>query len=242
MTQLTTISSSSTKTVGAQTQPGSTSDLFGRFSSISTRFADRLKESGVPTNLSANLESLIGGIKNFLPADRDLTVTKMVESIMDPSMATSLAIAKTEHFLYFDPRSANARGTMAPPASAMRAGAGMPGGVPGSTPSSSAAAAAPAPGTGASFGQRRQGFSEAVVFMVGGGSMDEYGNLQEWAKRTGGATGGGGGGGGGSGVGGGGMGGDRARKRVVYGSTEMMNAGQFMREELERLGKEIRGS
>ena len=51
--------------------------------------------------------------------------------------------------------------------------------------------------------------------------MDEYGNLQEWVSRTG---------------------GDRGRKRVVYGSTELVNAGEFIKEELERLGKELASS
>ncbi|KAH7325801.1 Sec1-like protein [Stachybotrys elegans] len=201
MTQLTTINSDSQP-------PAGSSDLFGRFSSISSRLTDRLKETGVPTGLSSNFESLISGVKNFLPADRDLTITKIVESIMDPSTASSSAIAKTENYLYFDPRSANARGTMPPP-SAIRSGAGTstPGGMPGAQP-----------GQAASFGQRRQGYSEAVIFTVGGGSMEEYGNLQDWVSRTG---------------------GDRARKRVVYGSTEMVNAAQFIREELERLGKEL---
>lgn len=214
MTQLTTINSSGT-------QPQQGSDLFGRFSNISSRLTDRLKESGVPTTaLSANLDSLIGGIKNFLPANRDLTITKIVESIMDPSAASSSAIAKTEHYLYFDPRSASARGTMPPP-SAMRSGAGgsgslagSAGGPPGGMPGSGSGAA------GASFGQRRQGFTEAVVFTVGGGSMDEYGNLLEWVARTSG-------------------GGDRVKRRVVYGSTEMLNAGEFIAQELERLGKEV---
>jgi len=210
MTQLTTVNNSA---AAAQQQSGS-SDLLQRFSAISTRFTDRLKETGVPTSvLSSNVASLLGGIKDFLPVDRDLTVTKITESIMDPSNASSSAIAKTEHYLYFDPRSANARGTMPQP-SAMRAAATgimAPGGLPGST-------LVQGPGTGASFGQRRQGFSEALVFMVGGGSMDEYGNLQEWANRPG--T-------------------DRAKRRVVYGASELVNAGQFIRDELDRLGKEI---
>jgi hypothetical protein len=202
MTQLTTINNTTNPQAGS-------SDLFGRFSSISTRLTDRLKETGVPTGLSSNFESLISGVKNFLPADRDLTVTKIVESIMDPSTASSSAIAKTENYLYFDPRSANARGTMPPP-SAIRSGAGAstPGGMPGTH----------GPGQSASFGQRRQGYSEAVIFTVGGGSMEEYGNLQDWVSRTG---------------------GDRARKRVVYGSTEMVNAAEFITDELERLGKEL---
>lgn len=200
----------------SQQQSGS-SDLFNRFSNISSRLTDRLKESGVPTGaLSANFDSLIGGIKNFLPANRDLTITKIVESIMDPSSASSSAIAKTENYLYFDPRSDRARGTMPPP-STLRAGGGgssTPGALPGS------AGLGPGTAAGASFGQRRQGFSDAVVFTVGGGSMDEYGNLQEWVKRT---------------VGNG----DRTKRRIVYGSTELINAGDFIREELERLGREV---
>ncbi|KAL0942623.1 golgi transport protein [Colletotrichum truncatum] len=208
MTQLTTISN-------PQTNQAASSDLFGRFSSISNRLTDRLKETGVPTGLSSNFESLIGGIKNFLPANRDLTITKIVESVMDPSAAASSAIAKTENYLYFDPRSANARGTMPPPSS-IRAGAGGSSGAPGGLPGQNVGGQAA--GTGASFGQRRQGFSEAIVFTVGGGSMDEYGNLQEWVARTG---------------------GDRARRRVVYGSTEMLNADEFIKQELDRLGKEV---
>ena len=47
--------------------------------------------------------------------------------------------------------------------------------------------------------------------------MDEYGNLQEWVRRTGEG---------------------RAKKRVVYGSTELLNAQEFIKEELERLGSE----
>lgn len=169
----------------------------------------------MPTGLSSNFESLIGGIKTFLPADRDFTVTKIVESIMDPSSASSSAIAKTENYLYFDPRSANARGTMPPPSS-LRAGAGASG-PPGALPGQGGMGGQTA-GTGASFGQRRQGFSEAIVFTVGGGSMDEYGNLQEWVARTG---------------------GDRARKRVVYGSTDLLNAQKFIEQELNTLGLEV---
>jgi sec1 family domain-containing protein 1 len=135
---------------------------------------------------------------------------------MDPASASSSAIAKTENYLYFDPRSANARGTMPPP-SAARTQPSMPGGLSGGLGSLG-------PGTGASFGQRRQGFSEAVVFTVGGGSMDEYGNLQEWAKRTG--------------AGGSGAEKGAGKRRVVYGSTELINAEEFLKLELEKLGKE----
>lgn len=197
ITRMTMISSAPTQ----QTQQSSASnDLFRGFSSISSRLTDRFKEAG----LGANFDNLISGVKNFLPANKDLTLTKITESLMDPQNASTSALQKTEGFLYFDPRSANARGTMPPSAKDARSGAQEKRGID------------------PSFGQRRQGFSEAIVFTVGGGSMDEYGNLQDWAKRTSSGTGAA------SAV---------SRKRVVYGSTELVNAESFL-QELSRLGKE----
>ena len=172
------------------TQPSSDSNIFRGFSSISNRLTDRLGAGALGTNF----ENLISGVKNFLPANKDITITKIVESLMDPASASSSAIAKTEDYLYFDPRSANARGTM-----------------PGAPSSRQSGPGALAPGSNASFGQRRQGFSEAIVFTVGGGSMDEYGNLQDWAHRTSAAQGTGG-----------------PRRRIVYGSTEIVNAEDFV--------------
>jgi hypothetical protein len=192
------------------------SDLFKGFSSLSNRLTDRITSGA----LGANFDSLISGVKNFLPANKDLTLTKITESIMDPASASSSAIAKTENYLYFDPRSANARGAM-PPASASR-NAQSPVGM-----------SAPGPGTGASFGQRRQAFNEAIVFTVGGGSMDEYGNLQDWVRQTSGQAGSDGPAGGrGAGVHG------APRRRVVYGSTDLMNANEFITESLAKLGRE----
>jgi sec1 family domain-containing protein 1 len=199
ITRMTMISSAPTQ----QTQQSSASaDLFRGFSSISSRLTDRFKDAG----LGANFDNLISGVKNFLPANKDLTLTKITESLMDPSNASTSALQKTEGFLYFDPRSANARGTMPPSAKDARQGTQQTRGIE------------------ASFGQRRQGFGEAIVFTVGGGSMDEYGNLQDWAKRT-------------SGGAAGGVAGQVGRKRVVYGSTEVVDAGAFL-SELSRLGKE----
>lgn len=187
------------------------SDLFRGFSSLSNRLTDRITSG----SLGANFDSLISGVKNFLPANKDLTLTKITESIMDPASASSSAIAKTENYLYFDPRSANARGAM-PPASATR-NPQAPGGS--------------GPGTGASFGQRRQAFNEAIVFTVGGGSMDEYGNLQDWVRRTDGQPGDSAGGRpAGSGAG--------NKRRVIYGSTDLMNANEFLTESLGKLGQE----
>ncbi|KAK4503915.1 hypothetical protein PRZ48_004830 [Zasmidium cellare] len=197
ITRMTMISSAPTQ----QTQQSSASnDLFRGFSSISSRLTDRFKDAG----LGANFDNLISGVKNFLPANKDLTLTKITESLMDPQNASTSALQKTEGFLYFDPRSANARGTMPPSAKDARSGTQEKRGID------------------PSFGQKRQGFSEAIVFTVGGGSMDEYGNLQDWAKRTSTSSGAA------SAV---------SRKRVVYGSTELVNAESFL-QELGRLGTE----
>jgi len=191
-----------------QTQPSAGNELFKGFSAISSRLTDRFKEAGI----GANLDNLLSGVKNLIPVNRDLTLTKITESIMDPQNASSSAIAKTESYLYFDPRSANARGTMPPASQARQQQSNVPG-----------ALGSVSRGIEASFGQRRQGFNEAIVFTVGGGSMDEYGNLQEWAKRTSGVAG---------------APSTGTRRRVVYGSTELVNAEDFVMGELARLGRE----
>ena len=175
---------------------------------MSSRLTDRFKDAGI----GANFDNLISGVKTFLPANRDLTLTKITESLMDPQNASSSAIAKTENYLYFDPRNANARGIMPNASQARQQQNGVPGALNGV-----------GRGIEASFGQKRQTFNEAVVFTVGGGSMDEYGNLQEWAKRTSGANNP-------SPVG--------PRRRIVYGSTELINAEDFIHKELGRLGRE----
>ncbi|KAK2738528.1 Vesicle trafficking between the ER and Golgi [Onygenales sp. PD_40] len=222
--EITRMTMMTTASAAAPQQPSS--DLFRGFSSLSNRLTDRITSGA----LGANFDSLISGVKNFLPVNKDLTLTKITESIMDPATASSSAIAKTENYLYFDPRSANARGAMPPAASSRNQQGNMPGGLGGS-----------GPGTGASFGQRRQGFSEAIVFTVGGGSMDEYGNLQDWARRTGGQSPSGAGGSaqGGGATGGGASGTSAAAtRRVVYGSTDLVNSVDFLTEALSKLGKE----
>ncbi|KAJ9611326.1 Vesicle trafficking between the ER and Golgi [Cladophialophora chaetospira] len=202
------------------TQQQSSVPLFGGLGALSKNFTDKISSTALGTTFgNVNLESLVSGVKNFLPANRDLTVTKIVESIMDPPAASSSAIAKTEGYLYFDPRSAHARGiagSAAPNQSGSRPGTASGQGQAGLNPS---------------FGQRRQGYSEAIVFTVGGGSMDEYGNLQEWVKRTSGL--------GADGRGAtGGIGNTQARaRRVVYGSTELVNGEDFL-SDLVRLGQE----
>ncbi|KAF4555852.1 Sec1-like protein 2 [Elsinoe fawcettii] len=191
ITRMTMISSAPSQ---PQQQQSASNDIFRGFSSLSKGLTDRFKEAGI----GSNFENLITGVKNFLPANKDLTLTKIAESLMDPTNASTSALQKTEGYLYFDPRSANARGTM---------------------PQSGAQGKDVSRGIEASFGQRRQGFNEAIVFTVGGGSMDEYGNLQDWAKngQQGAAVG--------------------AKKRIIYGSTELVNAEDFIAE-LNKLGSE----
>ena len=196
-----------TSTPAQPAQQSASTELFRGFSAIGNRLTDRLRDGA----LGANFDNLISGVKNFLPVNKDLTVTKITESIMDPASASSSAIAKTENYLYFDPRSANARGNIPAPSQARHQQSSNIGGF--------------GQGATATFGQKRAGFSEAIVFTVGGGSMDEYSNLQDWAKRTG-----------GGGTAGGAVG--APRRRIIYGSTEMVNAEEFVMGEMARLGRE----
>ncbi|KAF3482656.1 uncharacterized protein GIQ15_01980 [Arthroderma uncinatum] len=227
--EITRMTMMSTSSSTAPQQPSS--DLFRGFSSLSNRLTDRITAGA----LGANFDSLISGVKNFLPVNKDLTVTKITESIMDPSAASSSTIALTENYLYFDPRSANARGAMPPSISSTR------------NAQSSGTGGTATSGTSATFGQRRQAFNEGIVFTVGGGSMDEYGNLQDWVHRTSGGQGVAGAsvvsGGNGTGTGTSGTSNGSSigsGRRVVYGSTELMNAADFLTEALGKLGHENR--
>jgi len=194
----------------SQAQQQSSVPLFGGLSSLSKNFTDKITSTALG-NVNVNLEALVSGVKNLMPVNKDLTVTKIVESIMDPPAASSSAIAKTENYLYFDPRSAHARGTPGAPPPGPAAALSRPGTSSGTQPS---------------FGQRRQGYNEAIVFTIGGGSMDEYGNLQEWVKRTSGLA-----------AQGGGVSTAVKSRRVVYGSTDLVNGEDFL-SQLVRLGEE----
>ncbi|CAF3627226.1 unnamed protein product [Adineta steineri] len=70
------------------------------------------------------------------------------------------------------------------------------------------------PTDAANIARNRQGFNDAIVFMVGGGNYIEYQNLQEYAKTPS----------------------RMATKRIVYGCTELVNASQFL-EQLAKLGQ-----
>jgi len=83
----------------------------------------------------------------------------------------------------------------------------------------------------ATQGRGRQQYADAVVFVVGGGSLVEYGNLGEYVQRSvPGAQGGGvtGGGGAPAGATGGTVQGTPTR-RVTYGSTEILTPSEFVK-------------
>lgn len=65
------------------------------------QLTDRLKDSG--------LDNLVAGVKNFLPAQKDLTITRLVSSLMDPTSSSSQALQETDHYLHFDPKAPRGR-------------------------------------------------------------------------------------------------------------------------------------
>ena len=118
------------------------------------QLTDRLKEGG--------LENLISGVKNFLPTNKLLPVTRLTEALMDPPSASNQSLQATDDYLFLDPRAPR------------HAGLGL-----------SSSTAGSAPGGGASGRTRRMAFNEGLVFVVGGAGYVEYGNLSEWAAGTG---------------------------------------------------------
>ncbi|KAF8079017.1 Sly1 vesicle trafficking sec1-like protein [Lyophyllum atratum] len=155
---------------------GQGGELFKGFSALGNRLTDRLKEGG--------LENLISGVKNFLPTNKLLPVTRLTEALMDSSAASNQSLQETDDYIFLDPRALR------------HAYAGLPGA---------------AGGSGATRG-KRMAFAEAMVFMVGGAGYVEYGNLEEWANRTG--------------------------KRVTYGGTDIVDPGGFVKT-LDGLGKAV---
>lgn len=143
------------------------------------QLTDRLKEGG--------LENLISGVKNFLPANKLLPVTRLTEALMDSASASTQSLQETDDYLFLDPRAPRQAGLGF-------SGAGTLGGGGGAGGSRS----------------KRMAFTEGAVFVVGGAGYVEYGNLTEWAGRTG--------------------------KRVTYGGTEILDPGAFVGM-LEELGR-----
>lgn len=171
MTVATAIGGTSTPVIGV-----GQGELFRGFTAFGNRLTDRLKEGG--------LDNLISGVKNFLPANKLLPVTRLTEALMDSSAASSQSLQETDDYIFLDPRAARHTG-------------GIPGGPGGG-------------GTSGAGRTKRMAFSESMVFIVGGASYVEYGNLEEWAEKTG--------------------------KRVTYGGTEIIDPGAFLHI-LQDLGK-----
>ena len=138
------------------------------------QLTDRLKDG--------RFDTLISGVKNFLPTNKLFPVTRLTEALMDSSAASNQSLQETDDYIFLDPRAPR------------HAHAGMPGA---------------AGSSGVSKGKRMT-FAEGMVFVVGGASYVEYGNLEEWAGKAG--------------------------KRVTYGGTEIVDPGGFVKV-LESLGK-----
>ncbi|SPO19998.1 related to SLY1 protein [Ustilago trichophora] len=97
-----------TMLASAPQAPSTTTDApggFRGFSSLSSRLTDRLKDSG--------LENLVQGVKNFLPVQKDLTVTRLVASLMEPAGANAQALQETDEYLFFDPKAPRTRAAAA---------------------------------------------------------------------------------------------------------------------------------
>ncbi|KAI5970329.1 SLY1 [Candida margitis] len=157
--------------------------------------------------ISEGLSSIASKIKNFIPERNLLPITKIVEAIMDPANSNQQSISLTDEYLYFDPK---------------------------------------ARGGGHSKPPKRQSYSDSIVFVVGGGNYLEYVNLTEWSGQHGGGEAGSRNGGAGASVGTGagagasgstaGGAGDKGRLNVIYGSTDILSATEFLKE-CEQLSK-----
>jgi hypothetical protein len=152
------------------------------FSSIYLSFLSILLPQLTDRLKDGRFENLISGVKNFLPTNKLFPVTRLTEALMDSSAASNQSLQETDDYIFLDPRAPR------------HAQAGMPG-IAGSS--------------GVSKG-KRMAFADGMVFMVGGASYVEYGNLEEWAGKAG--------------------------KRVTYGGTEIVDPGGFVKV-LESLGK-----
>ncbi|PPQ64246.1 hypothetical protein CVT24_008649 [Panaeolus cyanescens] len=160
-----------TPVLGGVAQGG---ELFKGFSALGNRLAGGLKDS--------RFDTLLSGVKNFLPTNKLFPVTRLTEALMDSSAASNQSLQETDEYLFLDPRAPR------------NANAGLPG----------------APGASATTRPRRMAFAEGMVFVVGGAGYVEYGNLEEWAGKSG--------------------------KKVTYGGTDIVDPGGFL-EVLEGLGK-----
>ncbi|KAF5352645.1 hypothetical protein D9756_005815 [Leucocoprinus leucothites] len=166
--------STGTSTPNLGSVAGQGGELFKGFSAfVGNKLSDRLKDGA--------FEGLISGVKNFLPANKLLPVTRLVEALMDSSAASNQSLQETDDYIFLDPRAPR------------NMNAGLPGtaGTSGTRP-------------------KRMTFAESMVFVVGGAGYVEFGNLEEWAKKS--------------------------NRRIIYGGTDIVDPGGFIHT-LEGLGK-----
>ncbi|RKO99100.1 hypothetical protein CXG81DRAFT_4903, partial [Caulochytrium protostelioides] len=153
---------------GGQTTPAAasasaTNDVFGKFTS---RLAGHLEGSG--------LDSLISGVKNLLPARKQLPLTRIVAGVMDGTGGSGSG-------------SSGGGGSGGGGGSSSGGGGGGGGDVEDllvldpKTPRRTE----PLTGGRAAVAARQvpQTFQDALVFMIGGGNYVEYQNLLEYSQR-----------------------------------------------------------
>ncbi|ANB11579.1 Sly1p [Sugiyamaella lignohabitans] len=100
MTKMSTAMTSAYSTNNQASQSASSqSDLFKGFAGITNKLTDRLKDG----KLSEGFGNLISGVKNLLPASKDMAITKIISSLLDPSPSGTSSSA-SEDYLYFDPQ------------------------------------------------------------------------------------------------------------------------------------------
>jgi hypothetical protein len=85
-----------TSLASAPVQSQGQTELFRGISALGNRLTDRLKEGG--------FDNLLSGVKNLLPTNKLLPVTRVVEALMDPSSASTTALQDTDDYLFLDPR------------------------------------------------------------------------------------------------------------------------------------------
>ena len=60
------------------------------------QLSDRLKEGG--------FDNILSGVKTFLPANKQLPLTRVVDAIMEPTTASSASLQATDDYLFMDPK------------------------------------------------------------------------------------------------------------------------------------------
>ncbi|KAG0053761.1 Vesicle trafficking between the ER and Golgi [Gryganskiella cystojenkinii] len=86
---------------------------FGRPEFLLNRFTNKLSDHLGSAGLGGGFENLLSGVKNFLPTKKDLPMTRIIESIMEPS-GSGTNNETNEDFLYFDPKVSRASNAKMP--------------------------------------------------------------------------------------------------------------------------------